>query len=246
MSVDADCISHRAKGKGTNAKGQTWGRAGRMDLLAWALQGYNKTKQQRGIDMTTSKTSVLIKSVAASLLLLSLPSAAAAEPSLYGAPDDTLPAYGDYAFMRGEWQASMVAFRADGTRVPLENSAHITAFYHSDGRTFQTCFAAPNFHSTDIRAYDQAAANWRAHFLNANAQRWSGLVSQKMEGGMETLVPGGYAGNADFDVKTVIRTTSDDSFVNDVFRRAKGTDTWVQTYEMTYSRQPDNQTGPEC
>ncbi len=63
---------------------------------------------------------------------------------------------------------------------------------------------------------------------------------------METLVPGGYAGDADFDVKTVIRTISNNSFVNDVFRRAKGSDTWVQTYEMTYSRQPDNPTGPGC
>jgi len=185
-----------------------------------------------------------LKAIAVSLLL-SIPSEAS-EPTLYGTPDTALPAYSDYGFMRGEWQASMVAFKADGTRVQLESSAHITAFYHSDGRTFQTCFAAPNFHSTDIRAYDHAAANWRAHFLNANAQRWSGLTSQRTEDGMETLVPGGYAGTADFDVKTVIRTTSNDSFVNDVFRRAKGSDTWVQTYEMTYSRQPDNPNGPSC
>lgn len=187
-----------------------------------------------------------VKSIVVAVFLLCPSNLSAEEPNLYGAPDPTLEAYSDYAFMRGEWQASMVAFRADGSRVPLESSAHITAFYHSDGRTFQTCFSAPSFHSTDIRAYDQAAENWRAHFLNAAAQRWSGLISKRVEDGMETLVPGGYAGTDDFDIKTVIRNTSDDSFVNDVFRRMHRSDVWQQTYEMTYSRQPYNEIGPNC
>jgi len=193
--------------------------------------------------MITAPTN--LKTFAAALLLISLPSAAA-EPNLYGAPDPTLDAHSDFAFMRGEWQASMVAFRTDGSRVELESSAHITAFYHSDGRTFQICFSAPNFHSTDIRAYDKVAGNWRANFLNASSQRWNDLISNRSETGVETLVPGGYSGTEDFDIKTVIRTTSDNSFISDVFRRAEGSDTWVQTYEMTYNRQPDNKTGPSC
>ena len=196
--------------------------------------------------MVTRKAQNATRSMVAAVLLTSAGGAAADDPNLYGTPDPALAAYSDYAFMRGEWQASMVAFSADGTRTPLKNSAHITAFYHSDGRTFQTCFAAPNFHSTDMRAYDHTAGNWRAHFLNATAQRWSGLVSKRVDGGMETLVPGGYAGTADFDVRTVIRPTSDDSFINDVFRRMHGADTWVQTYEMTYNRQPDKEAGPSC
>ncbi len=196
--------------------------------------------------MSKGKTVSVVKILMASVFLLAADAAAASEPNPYGVPDPALAAYSDYAFMRGEWQAAMVAISADGTRTPLKSSAHITVFYHSDGRTFQTCFAAPNFHSTDIRAYDQTAKNWRAHFLNANAQRWSGLVSKSTKDGMETLVPGGYAGTADFDIKTVLRTTSDDSFVNDVYRRAHGTDDWVQTYEMNYNRQPNLKSGPKC
>lgn len=196
--------------------------------------------------MTIRTALTATKSIVLGFFLLGTGSLLADEPGRYGTPDTSLPAHSDYAFMRGEWEASMVAFRADGTRVPLESNAHITAFYHSDGRTFQTCFSAPNFHSTDIRAYDQSADNWRAHFLNANAQRWSGLVSRRVEGGMETLVPGGYSGTENFDVKTVIRATSGDGFINNVFRRLHGSDVWVQTYEMTYSRQPNNGTGPSC
>lgn len=71
-------------------------------------------------------------------------------------------------------------------------------------------------------------------------------MSISTKGGMETLVPGGYAGAENFDIKTVIRTTSDGSFINNVFRRMHGADAWVQTYEMTYSRQPPNEAGPSC
>lgn len=205
-----------------------------------------KPKQAGEKNMANDKPVGAAVTMVAAIFLLATGAAAAGRPSPYGAPDPALPAYSDYAFMRGEWQAIMVAISADGTRTQLKSSAHITAFYHSDGRAFQTCFAAPNFHSTDIRAYDHTAKNWRAHFLNANAQRWSGLASISTKSGMETLVPGGYAGNADFDIKTVIRTTSDDSFVNDVFRRAHGSDNWVQTYEMTYNRQPNLKSGPRC
>ena len=196
--------------------------------------------------MVTRGASTAVKSMIAGVMLLGTAGSEAADSTLYGAPDPTADAFSDYAFMRGEWQASMIAIAPDGTRTALPSSAHITAFYHSDGRTFQTCFAAPNFHSTDIRAYDQAEGNWRAHLLNANAQRWSGLVSKRVEGGMETLVPGGFAGDADFDIKAILRTTSDDSFTNDIFRRMHGSDSWVQTYEMNYTRQPNLETGPSC
>lgn len=194
-----------------------------------------------------SKSHALCQWLVAALLnaLLLFP-ATAQESDTYGRPDTSNIAYSDYTFMRGEWQAAMVMIGADGSRTPLENSAHITGFYHKDGRTFQTCFEAPGFHSTDIRAFDEKNGVWRAHFLNARAGRWSGSTSRKLDGAMETLVPGGYAGTADFDIKTVVSELTMDSFVNNVFQRTKGTESWLHTYEMTYSRQPNNPDGPRC
>ena len=164
----------------------------------------------------------------------------------YGAPDPSEEAYADFAYLVGEWQSAMVMIGANGARTPLKASARITAFYHSDGRTVQTCFNAPGFHSTDVRAYDPEARVWRALFLNARAGRWSGFTIRRDGDTVETLVPGGYSGAEDFDVRTVARAITSDSFINDVFRRKKGAEDWVQTYEMAYSRLPNMPSGPKC
>lgn len=174
-----------------------------------------------------------------------LPARATTEGA-YGSPDPSLTAFSDYAFFRGEWAAHMQTIDAEGKATPIETPAYITGFYHSDGRTFQTCFEAENFHSTDVRAFDETAGEWRARFLNARSQRWNNLTSKKVGDTMETLVPGGYAGTADFDIKSVMHSITDERFINDIFRREKGSDIWRKTFEMTYIRQPDEPSGPRC
>lgn len=164
----------------------------------------------------------------------------------YGTPDTSVDAFSDYAFKRGEWQATMTSIDAEGVRQQLQSKAHVTAFYHSDGRTVQTCFNAPDFHSTDVRAFDQASGLWRAQFLNARAQRWNNITSRKTSGMLETLVPGGYAGTEAFDVKTLVSVLGPDQFVSRVFRRQHDSEAWVQTFELLYDRMENTPGGPRC
>ncbi len=164
----------------------------------------------------------------------------------YGTPDTSRSEYGEYAFLRGEWEAGMQTVGEDGAKTPIEAKAYITGFYHSDGRTFQTCFEAPGFHSTDVRAFEENSETWRASFINARSQRWNGLQSTKVGDTMETIVPGGYAGTADFDTKTVMYDITHESFRNDVFQRDKGSDVWRKTFEMVYRRLPEEPSGPRC
>ena len=165
--------------------------------------------------------------------------------TLYGVPDTSRPEYAEQAYLRGEWQAKMVYINPDGTREPLDATGQITAFYHSDGKTLQSCFRAPGFYSTDIQAFDENEGKWRAHFLNANLQRWSHFTVEKSGETMERMVPGGFAGNA-ADIKTVARAITGTSFKADVFQKSAETGAWVQTYEMTYTRAPLSELGPHC
>lgn len=165
--------------------------------------------------------------------------------SLYGIPDTSRPEYAEQAYLRGEWQAKMVFIHPDGVREPLDAIGKITAFYHSDGKTLQTCFKAPGFYSTDIQAFDEKLGKWRAHFLNANLQRWSHFSVKKSEAQMVRMVPGGFAGDG-ADVKTVARDISDTQFIADVYAKSVETGEWVQNYELTYTRMPLADTGPRC
>ena len=88
--------------------------------------------------------------------------------------------------------------------------------------------------------------NWKALFLNAKLGRWSGFTVRKVGDTRETFVPGGYSGKEDFDVRAVEYNIRPDSYSANIFRRAKGTGEWVQTYEMRYNRLPDNPNGPRC
>lgn len=182
----------------------------------------------------------------ASNLIFSISFAADADSPLYGEPDPTNPRYADFAYLRGEWESSITLINRDGSRRHLENKSKITAFYHADGQTVQSCFRAPGFFSTSIRAYDASSDSWKAHFLNAKLGRWSGFTSKKVGDTRETIVPGGYSGNEDFDVRAVEYNIKPDSYTADIFRRAKGTEEWVQTYEMKYRRIADNPAGPKC
>ena len=169
-----------------------------------------------------------------------------ADKPLYGEPDPSNPRHADFDYLRGEWETSIRLIGPDGSRRPLQNKSHVTAYYHQDGRTVQSCFRAPGFYSTSIRAYDANAGVWKAHFLNAQAGRWSGFTSRKVGDTRETIVPGGYSGKEDFDVKAIEYDITPNSYKADIFRRAKGSSDWVQTYEMRYQKLADLPTGPKC
>lgn len=164
----------------------------------------------------------------------------------YGQPDPSLSAFSQFAFLRGEWEAAITIISPEGERTLFDEKAHVTAFYLEDGRTVQTCFRTSGFYSTDIRAYDQEASSWRAHFLNATLQRWSGFTSEYQDGDIITLVPGGFSGKESFDTKSVDHDITSDGYTSSVYRRAHGDDEWVLSFELVYRKMPDRASGPSC
>lgn len=154
----------------------------------------------------------------------------------FGSPNEALPEYAEFSYMRGDWDAQMVSVDGDGNRTELANTAHVTGYYHRDGKIFQSCFATNNFFSTDIRAFDTENAEWRAHFLNANAQRWNGFTIKKLGETMQTIVPGGFSGKEAFDVKTVVSEITENGFQSKVYASSDDGETWRQTFELIYTR----------
>ncbi|GJL92910.1 hypothetical protein [Hyphococcus sp.] len=154
----------------------------------------------------------------------------------FGSPNGDRPEYAQFAYLRGDWDAKMISIDDAGNRTEIPSDAHVTGYYHQDGKIFQTCFVAPSFFSTDIRAYDAENAEWRAHFLNANAQRWSGFTVKKVGDTIQTIVPGGFSGKEAFDVKTVVSEITENSFLSKVYSSSDGGEKWVQTFELRYTR----------
>jgi len=160
--------------------------------------------------------------------------------SAYGVPDSLKYEFSQLSYLRGHWVASIIMMSEAGEKIPLENRSEIVGFYHADGRTFQSCFRTKGFYSTDIRAYDEKTNEWRAHFINARAQRWSHFTIKKIGDQLITMVPGGFSGEENFDIKTIDRDFRDGHFIRDVFRSTDGGSSWIKTYEMTYTRSTEN------
>lgn len=154
----------------------------------------------------------------------------------YGASDPAVPELGQYDFFRGDWRVDMRYRTEDGSWQQVPSPARVRAFFHADGRTFQTIFTTESgFFSTDIRSWDVARRVWRVHFLNANDQRWHDFEAAMADGKMMTFVPGGYGGNGP-DIKTEIGDISENQFTNNVFQRLED-GTWHHTYKMSYVRE---------
>ena len=158
------------------------------------------------------------------------------DETLYGKPSTVRSEYDQMAFLRGEWAIDMVVIDLEGTRSSIAHQAYLTAFYHNDGKTVQTCFVAPNFYSTDLRGLNEESGVWQGHFLNSNAQRSSHFTIEFNENTFVTNVPGGYSGHEPFDLRSVARNVSSSGFISDVFRTTDNGVTWRHIYEMTYSR----------
>ncbi len=186
--------------------------------------------------MVELRKRVLVATVFMSAFLPAQSFASDALAEHFGAPNASRPEYAEFAYMRGDWNAKMISIDEEGNRTEIPNTAHVTAYYHRDGKIFQTCFATDTFFSTDIRAFDTENAEWRAHFLNANAQRWNGFTVKKVGDTMQTIVPGGFSGKEAFDVKSVVGEITENGFRSKVYSSSDGHETWVQTFELIYTR----------
>ncbi len=155
----------------------------------------------------------------------------------YGEPDPTIPELAQFEYMRGLWEVTMSMAQKDGSFQQLENKATVRAFYHEDGRSFQSIFSttAGGF-TTDIRTYNTAEQKWQILFMNARAQRWHRFEAQMVDGNMQTFVEGGYSGSEPFDVRIIDMNISEDAFTKEVFRRAYGEEDWKKVYIMEFSR----------
>ncbi|MBT5186765.1 MAG: hypothetical protein HOH19_10455 [Kordiimonadaceae bacterium] len=156
-------------------------------------------------------------------------------------PDSSIDQLAQFEYMVGNWQVNMNIRQDDGTFKAIEDTAKVKAFYHHDGRTFQSIFTMENgFYSTDLRTYNVVENEWQIMFLNAKAQRWHKFSASVEEGTMTTIIPGGYSGKEDFDIKVLDLEISDNSFVKHVYQSNDSGQSWVHLYIMNYSKQTNN------
>ena len=72
--------------------------------------------------------------------------------------------------------------------------------------------------------------------MNANAQRWHKFETNLIDGKMTAIVPGGYSGQEDYDVKIIDDEITSDKFTKEVFYSRDKGKSWRKTYIMNYSR----------
>ncbi|MEQ9298996.1 MAG: hypothetical protein RIF33_10550 [Cyclobacteriaceae bacterium] len=150
----------------------------------------------------------------------------------FGHADPSIPELAQMEYYRGVWGNEMEMMQ-DGELVKLDFASEVTGKFLADHKTFQTEFTASNgFYSTDIRTYDIERKEWRALFLNADAQRWHEFTAQAVEDQMITMVPGGYSGKEDFDIKTVNEIVSATHYRRLVYQSTDNGETWVLTYRI--------------
>lgn len=150
----------------------------------------------------------------------------------FGYADPSIPELAQMEYYRGVWSNEMEMMQ-DGALVKLEFESEVTGKFLQDHKTFQTEFTASNgFFSTDIRTYDIERKEWRALFLNADAQRWHEFTAQLVEDQMITMVPGGYSGKEDFDIKTVNEIVSATHYRRLVYQSTDNGETWALTYRI--------------
>jgi len=151
----------------------------------------------------------------------------------YGFADKTIPELSQFEYYRGKWTTQMEMKQEDGTFKKLDFTSTITGKYLEDKKTFQIEFKGSNdFFSTDIRAYDMIAKEWRALFLNAKAQRWHNFTSKKIDGEMTSIIRGGYSGKEKFDVKIRDSVISESKYLKRVYYSIDEMKTWQLVYKI--------------
>lgn len=171
------------------------------------------------------------------LLLIAFGSAAHADQSEFGSANPSIPELSQFEYMQGLWDVTIHIAQDDGSFKQSENKATVRAFYHQDGRSFQTIFTtATGAFTTDIRTYNIQEKKWQVLFMNARAQRWHKFEAEVIDGNMQTFVEGGYSGSEPYDIKIIDMDVMEQSFTKEVFRRAKGDEAWNKIYIMQYAR----------
>lgn len=172
-------------------------------------------------------------------LLFSVEFSVLADQIDFGAADPSVPALSQFEYMRGIWDVTIHMAQEDGTFKQTENKATVRAFYHSDGRSFQTIFSTSvGGFTTDIRTYNLEEEKWQILFMNARAQRWHKFEAEMIDDTMQTFVEGGYSGSEPFDIKIIDKDIDTEKFTKEVYRRAKGEQNWRKIYIMEYVKKP--------
>lgn len=154
----------------------------------------------------------------------------------FGYADPSIPELAQMEYYRGVW-GNEIEMIQEGELVKLDFDSEVTGRFLRDHKTFQTEFTASNgFYSTDIRTYDTLKNEWRALFLNADAQRWHEFTMELVGDQMITMVLGGYSGKEAFDVKTVDTIKSPDHYVKNVYQSTDGGESWELTYRINAKR----------
>ena len=155
----------------------------------------------------------------------------------FGVADPEHIEFNQFEYMRGKWIIDMQMSDDEGQFQKLPNQAFVHGFYHSDGRSFQTVFTTEDgFFSTDIRAYNFEMKKWQIMFLNATAQRWHQFEASYLDNQMTTIIPGGYSGKEEFDIKAIDRDITKDGYIKHVYYSYDGGLNWSKKYIMSASR----------
>jgi len=155
----------------------------------------------------------------------------------YGHADVSISELAQFEYLKGNWQVEIEVRSDEGVFQKIENIATVEAFYHEDGKSFQTIFSTKNgAFTTDIRTYNIEEKKWEILFMNAKAQRWHRFEARLIDDIMTTFVEGGYSGKEKFDVKIEDISVLDQSFIKEVYYRTKGSESWVKQFIMRFSR----------
>ncbi len=159
----------------------------------------------------------------------------------FGQADITsAPEYGQWMFMRGEWDVTILVLQDDGSITELPQKPRVRAYYLEDGQIFQSEVSMGGgtvFFSTQIKAYSHDKKKWINNFVNSMRQRWQTTESQWQDGQMVSLVPGGYGGDEPFIAKEVLTEIEPDRILLKLYRSHDDGKSWEeQKMSMIYER----------
>lgn len=174
-----------------------------------------------------------MKAIIIIITLCSSVSLFAQAPSEFGYADKSIPELSQFEYFRGVWSTTMEMKQEDGTFKKLNVVATVKEWFLDDHKTFQSQFTTPDgFFSTDLRTWNTTTKEWKALFLNANAQRWHEFTCKMENGKMTTIVLGGYSGKEEFDIKGVDTVISDNAYHRDIYYSYDHMKTWTLVYKM--------------
>jgi len=174
-----------------------------------------------------------MKTVIIILAFLSCINSFSQSPTVFGYADTSIPELSQFEYYRGLWHTKMEMKQEDGTFKMLDFVATVKGMFLEDHKTFQSQFTSPSgFFSTDLRTFNTNTKEWKALFLNANAQRWHEFTTKIIDGKMTTIVLGGYSGKEEFDIKAVDTVISDTNYQRNIYQSYDAMKTWVLVYKM--------------